>query len=131
MNRKTLIPIAVLLIGLTAGFIAGTKTGNESILTTMQKAQTSLMEADSLLIEARAVMARQDSCLIMCHEQGMYTYNQWMNCAKKRVEDLDLWRKASLPDSTVLIDGLLYERAVRSNTAHNNGVGVPFKGVEL
>lgn len=63
-----------------------------------------------------------DSCLVMCHEQGMYTYNKWRECAQKRVEDLDFMLKASLPDSTVLIDGVLIECANQVNWPSSGGI---------
>lgn len=131
--------IVFLFVGLAAvcGYIVGNESGGESILATTQEFQASLMEADSLLVEARVVMARQDSCLVMCHEQGMYTYNKWRECEnqprqfKSWIEGnhVTLRHWADDYDSVVVIDGILYERAVGSHTAHNNGVGIPFKGV--
>lgn len=123
-NKLILGTVVFLFVGLVAvcGYIVGVKTGNKSILVTMQESQASLIEADSLLVEARAVMARQDSCLVMCHKQGMYTYNKWQECSEKHVEGLAYMLKASLPDSTVLIDGILYECAAGAKTAWNDGI---------
>ncbi len=58
--------------------------------------------------------------------------DQWMECLNTREEDIERYRSVALncaeelkffrPDSTQVIDGIIYERAAGSHTAANNGV---------
>lgn len=54
-------------------------------------------------------------------------YDNWWECL---LHSQELRKQVHLPllyDSTVVIDGILYERAVGANTAHNDGVLIPFQ----
>lgn len=122
MKTKLILgAIVFLFVGLAA--VCGYIVGHEDVDILLSERAVLIGEID----RQEAKTANLDSCLVMCHEQGMFTYNKWRECDRKRVEDLDIMLKASLPDSTVMIDGVLYERSVSSNIAHNDGVLIPFQ----
>ncbi len=101
---------------------------------------------DSILNVAETIQNQNDSLIAMVkwlHDENKHLDSCLVMCRKQRLEALGLtfkpWIEAGSTsklrhfsddyDSVVLIDGLLYERAVGSTTAHNDGVGTPFKGV--